>query len=482
MVYCGPMKQDETYYKALLARDPRFDGKFFVGVKTTGIYCRPICPAKPLRKNVEFFSNATSAEKAGYRPCKRCRPESAPLSSAWVGTSAMVQRAVKMIHHPDMVNFNEDRFADIFGVSSRHLRRVFKDEIGKTPKQLFFENRLHLARKLIIETPLPMIEIASAAGFQSIRRFNEAFKKRFAQSPSQVRRNKLPELDTLKVSLQYRPPFDFQGLLGFYKTHQMGDLEWFADGKMYRVIHYDSHVGTIALSDDPEHSRIWVEVDFPDNSYLHVILAQVRNLLDLNSDPVLIANSLEKAPSLKKLLKKFPGTRLPSGWSAWEVAISTILGQLVSVSRGRALVADLIRLVGTDSGLEREGRRIHLFPTPQQIVDADLKDLKTTETRRRALKDFAKAVLEKRLSLEPVQDMDEFQKKIQSIRGIGPWTAQYIALKSLRHTDAFPATDLVLARALTSHSARSIESTRPWRGYVATLLWREQSAPKKGKA
>ncbi|MEW6057728.1 MAG: Ada metal-binding domain-containing protein, partial [Bdellovibrionota bacterium] len=178
------MTKEDIYYEAMLARDHRFDGKFFIGVKTTGIYCRPICPAKPKRRNVEFFPNHLAAERAGYRPCLRCRPESAPRSPAWIGKSAIVQRAIKMIHDCEAIEFDEDRFASLFGVTARHLRRVFVEEVGKTPKQLSFENRLNLARKLLIETALPVTQIAFASGFNSIRRFNDAFKDRFKKSPS----------------------------------------------------------------------------------------------------------------------------------------------------------------------------------------------------------------------------------------------------------------------------------------------------------
>src|SRR3989344_2586844 len=185
------MNKEDIYYQAMLTRDNRFDGKFYVGVKTTRIYCRPICPAKPKRENVEFFSSSLAAEEVGYRPCLRCRPESAPGSPVWIGKSAMVKRAIKMIQFQETLKFDEDQFAALFGVSARHLRRVFTDEIGKTPKQLAFDNRLNLARKLITETRLPLTEIAFSSGFESIRRFNDAFKKRFKKSPSEIRRQNL---------------------------------------------------------------------------------------------------------------------------------------------------------------------------------------------------------------------------------------------------------------------------------------------------
>jgi AraC family transcriptional regulator of adaptative response / DNA-3-methyladenine glycosylase II len=466
------MKRDDIYYRAMLARDHRFDGKFFVGVKTTGIYCRPICPAKPKRENVEFFHNHVEAEKSGYRPCLRCRPESAPQSPAWIGKSAVVQRAVKMLHAQEVLEFNEEKFADIFGVTARHLRRLFVEEIGKTPKQLSYENRLNIARKLISETALPITEIAFASGFASIRRFNDAFLERFKKSPREIRRLKVSPDEGLKISLSYRPPFDFEGLMNSYRNHHVGDLEWFEEGKMHRLIAMDGKVGWIAISNDAENSSLIVEIDFPDTSMIHAILARVRNLFDLDSDPVVIANSLETDPAIRKILKKFPGIRLPSGWDPFEVAIGSILGQLVSVERGRSLTHDLIDMLGQNSGILRAGKKIKLFPTPQAIASADLTKLKTTGLRKQTLVEFSRALIEERISLEPTQDVEEFLKKVLAVKGIGPWTANYMALKVLRNTDTFPGTDLILARALEIHPAEIIAKMSPWRGYAAALLWR----------
>lgn len=469
------MKREDTYYEAMRARDYRFDGKFFVGVKTTGIYCRPICPAKPKRENVEFFHTQFEAEKAGYRPCMRCRPESAPLSPAWIGKSALVQRAIKILNSRATIELDEDRFADQFGVSARHLRRLFIEEIGKTPKQLAFENRLNLSRKLLTETSLSVTDVAFAAGFSSIRRFNDAFKNRFKKAPSAIRRkHKSGSLDAtlLAIRISYRPPFDFQGLLKFYERHRMGKLEWFEDGKMHRVVHAGGKTGQIAISNDERKSELVVEIDFPDTSIVHEIITRVRNLFDLNSDPVLIANSLERDPGLKRLLKNHPGIRLPSGWDPFEVAIGTILGQLVSVDRGRSLVEDLIEIAGRDCDYVANGQQVKLFPTPKEILAADLTNLKTTTRRKQTIGEFCKALVSQKLSLEPTQDVEQFVKAVLSINGIGPWSAHYMALKVLRDTDSFPASDLILARALERHPMEIVETMSPWRGYVAALLWK----------
>lgn len=467
------MKREDDFYQAMLTRDHRFDGKFFVGVKTTGIYCRPICPAKPKRQNVEFFQSSFEAERAGYRPCLRCRPESAPRSPAWIGKSAIVQRAIKVLHSQEAIELNEDEFAGRFGVTARHLRRLFIEEIGKTPKQLCFENRLNLARKLITETSLPIADVAFASGFRSIRRFNDAFKDRFKKSPSEIRRLPIESKGALKISLPYRPPFDFEGLLRFYKSHQTGDLEWFENNTMYRVVSFSGKSGIISVYNDEKKSRLIVEIDFPDHPMIHAIITRVRAVFDLDSDPIIIANHLERDPKIKALVKKHPGVRLPSGWDPFEVAISAILGQLVSVERGRALVGDLIEMLGKDSGLNRNGKAIKLFPSAQDIATADLSKLKTTTIRKKTLASFSKEVASGRLSLEPTQDVDSFIEKVLEIPGIGPWTANYIALKALRHTDAFPATDLILARAAEFHPKETVDQMSPWRGYAAILFWKE---------
>jgi AraC family transcriptional regulator of adaptative response / DNA-3-methyladenine glycosylase II len=386
-----------------------------------------------------------------------------------------VKRAIKVIHRQETLDFNEDRFADLFGVSARHLRRVFVKEIGKTPKQLSSENRLVLARKLLVETNLTITEIAFASGFNSIRRFNDSFKNRFYRSPSKIRRNRVSDSAPLTISLAYRPPFDFEGLIHFYKTHQVGELERFQDGKMFRIVSVGDKVGEICISNDPNHFRLWVEIAIPDLSMIHTIIAKVRALFDLDSDPIIIANCLEKDPEIRKLLKKHVGIRLPSGWDAFEVGVSAILGQFVSVDRGRGLVAELIDMVGEDSGRKIGDRPIKLFPSPSKLASADLRKLRTTSARKETLISFASLVAQGKLKLEETQDVDKFLKAVTAIRGIGPWTATYMALKVLRHTDAFPVTDLIIARALQRHSKESIELMRPWRGYVASLFWREYS-------
>jgi len=466
------MKEEDIYYEAMLARDHRFDGKFYLGVKTTGIYCRPICPAKPKRENVEFFSNRIEAERAGYRPCLRCRPESAPNSPIWIGSSDIVVRALKALHTIDMFEFNENDFAKLFNVSSRHLRRLFKEEIGKTPKDIASINRLNLSRKLVVETNLSMTEIAFASGFDSIRRFNDAFKERFKKSPSEVRGKKSKILSGVEVTISYRPPYDFEGLLATYRNHRVGNLEWFEKDKMIRVISYDNKTGIVSISNNSSNSCLVVNIDFPDTTKIYSIISKVKRMFDVDSDPVMIANSLEKDAKIKKMLKKYPGIRFPSGWNSFEVAISAILGQLVSIERGRSLVNDLIEISGKSLNFDYNDKKIIAFPTPQQIVNADLTNLKTTGRRKETLVAFSKAIIAGEFNLDEAQNVNNFINKLLGVKGIGPWTANYIAMKSIRSTDTFPESDLILARALALHDKSKIALMSPWRGYVAALFWR----------
>ncbi|HRO67595.1 MAG TPA: AlkA N-terminal domain-containing protein, partial [Pseudobdellovibrionaceae bacterium] len=312
----------------------------------------------------------------------------------------------------------------------------------------------------------------------SVRRFNGAFKDRFKKAPRDVRKVKASRENSLKISIPYRPPFDFHGLLRSYESHRVGDLEIFQDGKMRRIFQLNGKTGEVLIANHPESSSLTVEIDFPDTTLVLAILSRVRAMFDLDSDPVLVANALERDPSFKKTLRKYPGIRLPSGWDGFEVAVATILGQLVSVERGRILVRDLIVLAGKDLGHAKNGEKVLFFPSAEEIVAADLTGLKTTRQRKETLKSFARAVSTGEISLSPAQDVDEFVEKLLRIRGLGPWTAQYMAMKVLRHTDAFPGTDLVLAKALEGRSADFLEEMSPWRAYAAALLWRRHGDAK----
>lgn len=487
------MNQDDIYYQAMLARDYRFDGKFFVGVKTTGIYCRPICPARPLRKNVEFFSDIHTAEKKGYRPCLRCRPESSPQSAAWNGRSATVQRALRIIAKNNFLELNENEFADQLGVSARHLRRLFDLEIGKTPKQISDIQRLNFARKLVTETSLPITDIAFSSGFSSIRRFNEAFKTRFHRSPSDQRKAltqgaSVEGCDGQKISLMlsYRPPLDWERLLAHYQVHQLHGLETIENGKYHRVFSLEGQVGALTLypteSNKKKSNQLRLEIYFSETKLLYKIVQRVRQMFDLDSDPILISNAFEFAPPLQKLNKKCPGLRIARGWDAFETSICTILGQLVSISHANQLVRKLIETYGESIQDPRTQKKLFLFPTPQTLAKADFTSLGTTQKRKETLREFSRRVQKNEIDLSSIQDSDQFKEHLCAIPGIGAWTAEYICLRALGETDAFPGTDLILKRATDQHPELELEKVRPWRSYAAIYLWSAYASQQRVKS
>lgn len=457
----------DVYYQAMLARDYRFDGKFFVGVKTTGIYCRPICPARPKRENVDFYTTAAAAEKAGFRPCLRCRPESAPLSPAWYGKSAVVQRALRVISADGFFESDEDGFADQFGLTARHLRRLFVEEVGLTPKQIAFNNRLNFARKLIVESNLPMTSVAMTAGFSSLRRFNDAFKKRFHRAPSEIRKKKERiSSDGIELSLSYRPPLNWETLLGFYRTHLIYGMESVSDSTYERFFRIGKTIGNFQVTHNDQRSCLTLRVSVENPTVLFAVTQRVRQMFDLDSDPLLVANSFQQQKFLNSLWNKYPGLRLARGWDPYEMAICTILGQLVSVTRGRALVAELVQNYG-----EKIGDK-YLFPTPEALAKSDLLSVKTTGVRRNTIRELSRQVARGELNLLAPQDTELLREQLLAIPGIGPWSAEYISLRALGNADAFPGSDLILKRAVDKHSDIDFEKIRPWRGYAAVYLWK----------
>ncbi len=463
----------EALYSAMLARDARFDGKFFVGVKTTGIYCRPICPAKPKRENVEFYKSATAAERAGFRPCLRCRPESAPLSPAWIGTSAIVNRALRLLAAYAAAAKNEDDFARPFGVSARHLRRLFESEIGRSPKQIADANRLDFARKLVTETALPMTEIADASGFASLRRFNDAFRKRFSRPPTELRKRKSKSADGegLTLHLAYRPPYDWAVIHRFFVRHPIPGLESTADGAYSRVFRIGKASGAFTVSPATSGHGLNLRVRTDDASVLFEVARRVRKMFDLDSDPLWVSNHFREIPVLGRLERAKPGLRLPRGWDAFETGIATILGQLVSTTQASALLASLVEHYGEPFKHPETGETIRLFPTPERLAHARLDEVRTTGLRKETIREFSRLVAERTIDFTEAQDPETFKRKLREVKGIGAWSAEYLALRTIGDPDAFPGTDLILRRALEKYPELKLDSVRPWRSYAAIHLW-----------
>ena len=465
----------KDFYPALLARDYRFDGKFFVAVKTTGVYCRPICPARPKRENVVFFPDAASAEAAGYRPCLRCRPECAPLSPAWCGKRAVVQRALKLIAANGLhQKTNEEEFAQRLGLSARHLRRLFEAEIGRTPKQISDANRLNFARRLIVETPMPISTVARSAGFSSLRRFNDAFKQRFERAPSQLRkaRSNVKATDGIELKLSFRPPYDWQSLIRFYQSHPIPGVERVAENSFERVFRIEGTVGFLRVQQVTDRPQLKLSVVTKDPRLLFEVVNRTRRMFDLDSDPMLIADNFARVPLLAKLVDRFPGLRVPGSWDPFETAVCSILGQVVSAEQRASLVGELVRGYGEEIIHPVTGEKAYLFPHPTVLAKSDLSRVRTSAARKEAIRGFSRRVLSGAVSLSEAQDPGTFRRALLETKGLGPWSADYISLRSIGDTDAFPRTDLILKRVLALHPDLDLEVIKPWRSYAAIYLWK----------
>jgi AraC family transcriptional regulator, regulatory protein of adaptative response / DNA-3-methyladenine glycosylase II len=462
----------DQFYAAMLARDNRFDGKFFVGVKTTGIYCRPICPAKPKLGNVEFFPSSQDAESAGYRPCMRCRPEVAPLSPAWHGKSAIVQRSLRAIIDSGLSDIPEEQFAEKFGVTARHLRRLFVQEIGKTPKQFYQEQRLNLSRSMILETGLPITEIAYGAGFHSLRRFNDAFKKRFSQVPSEIRKTKVTNakgspFTTLRLS--YRPPFNWKSILHYLKRHQIDHIEEIGTNTYVRYFPTQKGIGRVLVENCAEKSCLIAQFDQFDCGQFYGLIQNIRRVFDLDADPLLVSARFEHSDLLGRLDQESPGGRAPGCWNGFETAVAIILGQLVSVDQGRRLVRQLVNHYGETH--KWQGKDVFLFPPPEQLANVDFNHVRTTVKRRETLRIISRQVASGEITLNPHQDIKKLKEKLLAIPGIGSWTVEYIGMRCLSDPDSCPQTDLILKRVQSATPELDLEQIRPWRAYAAYLLW-----------
>ena len=469
----------EACYRALQSRDRRFDGRFFTGVTSTGIYCRPICPARaPKFENCQFYLSAAAAQEAGFRSCLRCRPEVSPEFAFWRGTSNTVSRALALISGGAIDSeTNIDHFAERLGIGERQLRRLFQEHLGASPISVIQTRRVLFAKQLIHETRLPMSEVALAAGFGSIRRFNDTFRKLYNRPPSALRRAGSDSAAAITLQLTYRPPYDWEAMLAFFAARAIPGVELVEDGTYYRTAQFGA---LIEVAHVPERNALTVKVRVPQVTELATLVSRVRRVFDVGADISTIDEHLARDPMLAPLVAKRPGLRSPGGWDGFELAVRAVLGQQVSVAAARTLAGRLVELTGTVQRVPIIGKLTHVFPTAAQVAAADLDPLGMPSSRRRTLKALAQtAVADPRL-FERASTLEESVKRLCSISGIGEWTAQYIALRALREPDAFPASDLALLRSAANGSgvrpapaqllARA-EPWRPWRAYAAQHLW-----------
>jgi len=479
---------DPTCYRAMESRDARFDGRFFAAVRTTGIYCRPICPArKPLRRNVAFFPSAAAAERAGFRPCLRCRPDAAPGSADWLGRSALLARAVRLIHAGALNEGSVDALAARLGVSARHLGRLFRAELGASPVAFAQTLRAHFARRLIDETDLPLTEIAFDAGFGSVRRFNTAMKERFGRPPRELRRRAPGGAAgggdaPLALRLPYRPPFHWEHLLAFLAARAIPGVEHVAAGRYVRSVAWEGRRGWIEVRPSAETHSLTLCTSLPPTRGLPGLVERVRGLFDLRADPLAIGRDLGRDPTLRGALERGAGVRVPGAFDGFELAVRAILGQQVSVKGARTLLGRLVARCGRPVEDARPGTE-RAFPTAEELEAADLTGLGLPEQRARAVTALAATVRAGELDLSPAADRAETRRRLMDLPGIGAWTADYVAMRALRDPDAFPAGDLVLRAAVSGNGERlaprqlleRAEAWRPWRAYAAVLLWKEAS-------
>ena len=477
----------DACYRAVAAHDARFDGAFFIGVTSTGIYCRPVCRVKtPRRENCRFFAHASQAEGAGFRPCLRCRPELAPQTLAWSAQDAsalLAQHAARLLDSPDAWGDEVPSVAGLaarLGVSDRHLRRVFEAELGVSPMDWLQTRRLLAAKQLLADTRLPVAQVALAAGFASLRRFNAAFAAQYRMSPTALRRDgsEAKPGDGIAVTLGYRPPYDVREMLQFLQQRGIAGVEQIDQSThtVARTLRLDDDTrGWIACRFEPEQHRVQVRVADSLAPQLPRVIARVRAWLDLDADPAAIHAVLgADFPALA-------GLRVPGTLDGFELAVRAVLGQQVTVAAARTLTTRLVERFGTPLATPIDGLT-RLFPSPAALAAAsgdELGQLGLVRQRQAAIHALAQAVTSGQIRLHAGADVAATMDALKALPGIGAWTADYIALRALRWPDAFPSGDVALQKALAPEgqrlTARAAESRaerwRPWRAYAVIRAW-----------
>jgi AraC family transcriptional regulator of adaptative response / DNA-3-methyladenine glycosylase II len=468
------MKLDQDHcYQALLARDSRFDGSFYVGVQTTGIYCRTVCTARtPKRENCNFYPSAAAAEGAGFRPCLRCRPELAPGNARVDSTARLAATAAGRIEDGALTESGVDSLAEELGVTARHLRRVVEQEFGVTPIELAQTQRLLLAKRLLTDTGLSVTDIAYASGFASLRRFNALFKERYRLSPTDLRKSRsatsMP--GTLVCDLAYRSPMDWDGMLAFLAGRTIAGIELVRDGRYLRTARVGEHRGWIGVSAMPERKVLRVEVSASLAPVLPATLARVKRLFDVAADSEQIADRLSA-------LNIRPGLRVPGAFDGFEMAVRAILGQQISVKAARTVAGRYAAAFGEPAETPFP-ELTHYTPTAERVAGTtqdEIASLGIVGARARSILALAGALASGELTLDPRADVEATITKLKELPGIGDWTAQYIAMRALAWPDAFPHTDLGVYRALGTSKPKQVlelaEAWRPWRAYAVMHLW-----------
>jgi len=468
-------------YRAVRARDRRFDGRFFVAVSSTGIYCRPICPARPpKRENMHFYSNAAAAEGAGYRPCLRCRPERAPGLASVDAAGRLANAVIAGIEEHALSNARMGELAASLGVSDRHLRRVTEAELGVSPIELAQTQRLLLAKRLLGDTSLKLTEIAFAAGFGSVRRFNALFKSRYGLNPRSLRGHADPA-GGLRCQLEFRPPLAWEKLLTYLRLRAIPGVESVDATHYRRTVAIDDHQGWIAVSLAASGIALDVEMSQSLAPVIGAVIVRVKQLFDLSAAPDAVSASLSQDSKLKTIVRQLPGLRVPGAFDGFELAVRAVLGQQVSVKAATTMAGRWARAFGAEIATPFvELNRLTPGARRLEEVSADeIASLGIIGGRSRCIAALAKAVRERTVILGSAADIESQIEGLMRLPGIGPWTAQYIAMRALRWPDAFPGADLMLLRAARLNAKQlhaRAESWRPWRAYATHYLWQSLGA------
>jgi AraC family transcriptional regulator of adaptative response / DNA-3-methyladenine glycosylase II len=482
----GMDQERRRLYKALAARDRRFDGVFFVGVTSTGIYCRPICPVRtPKAANCRFFSTAQETEQAGFRPCLRCRPELAPGSAPVDDAQRIAQLIVQRLEDGlpgDRAGL--EAIADQFELSSRQIRRIVQKELGVPPIQLLLTRRLLLAKQLLTDTSLPVTEIAFASGFSSVRRFNDAFGSRYRLSPTRLRHAASVDLaaadsTTSTLTLSYRPPYDWAGVLGFLAARALEGVEWITPDAYARTVRLGSANGWIRVTHAPARHALQVEFTHTLTPALPSLLRRVRSLFDLDARPDLIARHLEKDPRLAASVRRNRGVRVPGAFDGFEMGVRAILGQQVTVKAATTIACRFADAFGDPATTPFPALR-RFTPRASDVAAASVNDiarLGIVAARARSILSLAHAQDSGAVSLDGGVHVrpDQCLARLLALPGIGPWTAQYIAMRALGWPDAFPKEDLAVRNRLGGVTATEADALsqawRPWRSYAVMHVW-----------
>lgn len=480
------MIDPKAAYSALKSHDSRFDGVFYVGVTSTGIYCRPVCPVKtPQLKNCRFFDSAEAAEKAAFRPCLRCRPELAP-GHAPVDHAHRIAHQITQRMDEGLLDDGEslEEIAAQFEISSRQLRRIVQKELGVSPIELLQTRRLLLAKQLLTETKLPVTEIAFASAFSSLRRFNDAFRSQYRMPPTHLRKEAAEHLaaidaaGTSTLQLSYRPPYDWAGILEFLKGRMIKDVELVSEDSYARTVRLGKHTGWIRVTNAPEKRALLVEFTHSLTPVLPTLLGRLRNLFDLTARPDLIAAHLMRDKTLRAAVKKNPGLRVPGAFDGFEMVVRAILGQQITVKAATTIACRFAEAFGEPFQTPLPGLS-RLSPLASRVARASVDDvakLGIVSTRSRTILALAEAFHSGSLKLEAGANPDAAIAQLVALPGIGPWTAHYIAMRALRWPDAFPKEDIAVRNNLRGVSPKAAEEMsqawRPWRSYAVMHVWR----------